>query len=168
MNCIGLETARLLAAEGAHLILLARDPAKPTTACENVQTARRSPHQYVAAISVDVMDMNDVQTKLDQAVLDYGPPDILINSAGLLRSDYFEAISFDDFDLYESKMSYEEWGQRAIDQMRQNDFVALCLHDCYAHYWLPHYEGFLNKIKELGKMRTLDEVAAEVILQNCE
>ena len=77
-------------------------------------------------------------------------------------------IAFDDFDLYESKLSYEEWDQRAVDQMRRNDFIAFCLHYCYAHYWLPHYEGFLKKVKELGDMRTLDEVAAEVILQNCE
>lgn len=76
-------------------------------------------------------------------------------------------ISFDDFDLHERKMSYEEWDRMAIDRIRHKEFIAFCLHDCYAHYWLPHYKGFLKKIKRLGKLRTLNEVAAEVILENC-
>ena len=75
-------------------------------------------------------------------------------------------ILFDDFDMYKSKMKYEEWEQKAIDRIKQNDFIAFGLHDCYAHYWLPHYREFLKKICELGKLKTLNEVANEVILCN--
>jgi hypothetical protein len=75
-------------------------------------------------------------------------------------------ILFDDFELYRSKMKYEEWERKAIEMIRQNDFVAFCLHDCYSHYWLPYYREFLNKISELGKFKTLNEAADEVILIN--
>lgn len=73
-------------------------------------------------------------------------------------------ILFDDFKMYNNKMKYEDWEQKAIDRIKQNDFVAFCLHDCYAHYWLPYYKEFLDKIKGLGELKTLNEVANEVIL----
>ncbi len=73
-------------------------------------------------------------------------------------------ILFDDFNLYKSRMKYEDWEQKAIELIKQNDFVALCLHDCYAHFWLPYYRRFLNKINELGQLKTLNEVANAVIL----
>ncbi|MGH7801700.1 MAG: hypothetical protein ACREOW_13925 [Thermodesulfobacteriota bacterium] len=76
-------------------------------------------------------------------------------------------ILFDDFEMYKSKVKYEEWEQKAIDRIKQNDFVALGLHDCYAHYWLPYYREFLKKIIGLGKFKTLNEVANEVILVCC-
>ncbi|MGH7791118.1 MAG: hypothetical protein ACREOB_02260, partial [Thermodesulfobacteriota bacterium] len=76
-------------------------------------------------------------------------------------------ILFDDFELYRSKMKYEEWEQKAIRIIKQNDFVAFCLHDCYAHYWLPYYREFLKKISGLGKFKTLNQAADEVILGSC-
>jgi glycosyltransferase involved in cell wall biosynthesis len=77
-------------------------------------------------------------------------------------------ISFDDFSLYNEKMSFEKWEQLLFKQIRENDFLAFGLHDCYAEHWLAHYEKFLNKIKTLGNLKTLDEVAFEVILSNGE
>jgi hypothetical protein len=73
-------------------------------------------------------------------------------------------ILFDDFKMYKNKMKYEDWEQKAIDGIKQNDFVAFCLHDCYADYWLPYYRRFLDKIKALGELKTLNEVANEIIL----
>jgi hypothetical protein len=75
-------------------------------------------------------------------------------------------ILFDDFDLYRhaGRVTYEEWEQKALFAIEQHDFVAFSLHDCYAGYWLPHYDGFLRKIRGLGTQKTLDEVAGEMIL----
>jgi glycosyltransferase involved in cell wall biosynthesis len=73
-------------------------------------------------------------------------------------------ILFDDFDLYKKGVSFQDWEEKAIDTIKENDFVAFCLHDCYAQYWLPHYKNFLEKIRHLGNFKTLDEVSAEVIL----
>jgi hypothetical protein len=75
-------------------------------------------------------------------------------------------ILFDDFDLYRNKMKYEDWEKKAIQIIKQNDFVAFGLHDCYAHYWLPQYREFLKKIRDLGKLKTLNEIANEVFLSN--
>jgi hypothetical protein len=76
-------------------------------------------------------------------------------------------ILFDDFELHRSKMKYEQWEEKAVEMLRQNDFVAFCLHDCYAHYWLPHYREFLRKIMRFGTLKTLNQVADEVILESC-
>jgi len=74
-------------------------------------------------------------------------------------------IRFDDFEMYKQGLNYEQWERKALDRIiKQNEFVAFCLHDCYAHYWLPHYREFLKKIISLGKFKTLNEVANEVIL----
>ena len=72
-------------------------------------------------------------------------------------------ILFDDFDMYKRGLDYGNWEQRAIDAICRNHFVAFSLHDCYAHFWLPHYELFLEKIRPLGRFKTLNEVANEVI-----
>jgi hypothetical protein len=73
-------------------------------------------------------------------------------------------ISFDDFDLYRQLKTFEEWRRMALDKMRRYNFVAFSLHDCYARYWLPHYEDFLREITAIGTLRTLDEVAGDLFL----
>jgi hypothetical protein len=75
-------------------------------------------------------------------------------------------ISFDDFDMYERQMKFEDWQAMAFATIQANDFVAFSLHDCYAHFWLPHYRSFLAKLKTMGRLQTLDEVAAEVVFIN--
>ena len=77
-------------------------------------------------------------------------------------------ILFDDFEMYKEKTRYADWEQKAIEKIKENDFVAFGLHDCYAHYWLPHYRKFLKKIKGMGKFKTFNEVANEVIVSSPE
>jgi NAD(P)-dependent dehydrogenase (short-subunit alcohol dehydrogenase family) len=95
---IGLATARLLAAKGGHILLLARDEVKLAAARSEVEAARRWPSQRIATLSVDVTDPRDVTSKMDEAVARLGPPDILIHSAGAGSNDHFEAISWESFD----------------------------------------------------------------------
>ena len=98
------------------------------------------------------------------------------NSAYSLESKYPKIenrivkipILFDDFTMHKNKVRYEEWEQWAINMIKQNYFVAFCLHDCYSRHWLPYYQEFLKKIKSLGKFKTLDEVSAEIILGNAK
>ena len=73
-------------------------------------------------------------------------------------------IRLDDFPLYKSNMSFEDWENRVIEEIQNRDFVAFGLHDCYADLWLPHYAAFLDKISQLGTLKTLDTVADETIL----
>ena len=46
----------------------------------------------------------------------------------------------------------------------RRDFTALSLHDCYADLWLPHYAAFLERLQRIGRLVTLDEVAARQFL----
>lgn len=73
-------------------------------------------------------------------------------------------IHFDDFPLYKPGMSFAEWEKRAIAAIERNAFTAFGLHDCYADFWLPHYQDFLKRLDGLGEFKTLDQVANETSL----
>ncbi|MGH2994341.1 MAG: hypothetical protein ACRDL1_12515 [Solirubrobacterales bacterium] len=80
--------------------------------------------------------------------------------AGLVRLP----IAFDDFPLHEGRLPYEEWERTALRVVSRSDFAAISLHDCYAPRWLSDYRGFLEQVQEMGELRTLDEMAADVTL----
>lgn len=77
-------------------------------------------------------------------------------------------ILFDDFDLYKQRLPYADWERDALQRIEEHDFVAFGLHDCYAEHWLPGYGSFLDKVKQRGILKTLDQVAAEVTLAHAE
>ena len=77
-------------------------------------------------------------------------------------------VQFDDFAMYKEGTSYQDWERGAIERISSEDISIFCLHDCYAHFWLPHYESFLEKISRLGKLTTLNEIAAAITLSNSE
>jgi hypothetical protein len=72
-------------------------------------------------------------------------------------------IRFDDFSLHQG-MPYEQWEAQALARLRERDFVAFSLHDCYGPTWLERYPAFLRRLLEIGTLKTLDQVAAEVTL----
>ena len=76
-------------------------------------------------------------------------------------------IMFDDFPLHTAAMDYQTWENWALDRIRQRDFVAFGLHDCYGAYWLDEYAQFLEKVAALGTLRTCDQVADDVVLAHC-
>jgi hypothetical protein len=73
-------------------------------------------------------------------------------------------IQIDDFELHRQTTSFAEWRRRAIEAVRKRDFVALGLHDCYASHWLDGYTELLEEIKGMARLRTMDEVAAELFV----
>lgn len=75
-------------------------------------------------------------------------------------------IAFDDFDLYKGRADYAGWKREALRRIEAADFIAFCLHDCYAPLWLPWYRQLLESLRGLGQLRTLDEVAADLILES--
>jgi 3-dehydrosphinganine reductase len=96
---IGLAMGRVFAAQGAQLLLLARDEQKLKDAGRTVEKSRRSHTQKVGTMSLDVADPAAVKKKMKIALDIYGAPDILINSAGINRyADHFENITYDLFD----------------------------------------------------------------------
>ncbi len=73
-------------------------------------------------------------------------------------------IQFDDWKLYRGAIEYRAWEELAIATISSSEFVAFSLHDCYSDLWLPFYDAFLDKIQDLGAFATLDEAAADVLL----
>ena len=74
-------------------------------------------------------------------------------------------IRFDDFSLHRS-LPYERWETRALDTVRRSNFLAFSLHDCYGELWLEHYPALIQRLLDMGELKTLDEVAAEVTLEH--
>lgn len=95
---IGLATASLMASQGCSLVLFARGQPRLDEACKSLTLRTVDDSQGINALSMDVADNNDVQEKIKTAVDQFGIPDILINSAGVGTADYFENISYDQFD----------------------------------------------------------------------
>ncbi len=75
-------------------------------------------------------------------------------------------IEFDDHNLFRGRLTYDEWERMAFDRLENGAFVAFGLHDCYSALWLPRYEKFLRRVRTLGRLETLDQVAARITLEN--
>jgi len=65
-------------------------------------------------------------------------------------------------------MKYADWEHQAIRKIEENPFVAFSMHDCYAHFWLPHYQRLLETLTSLGHLKTFDEVASEVVFSHSQ
>ena len=85
----GKEMAARLARRGAHLALVARDREK-LAAVKKELSAGLSPGQKIGAYSCDLVNPEAVEKTFRDIRAEIGPPDILINSAGVLYEGYFE------------------------------------------------------------------------------
>jgi len=95
---IGLEIARKLFSYGANLTLIARNNAKLEDARRDIEQFKVLHEQYIRCLSVDVADNSELSRVISQAIKEFGAPDILINSAGIIACDYLSNISYDTFD----------------------------------------------------------------------
>jgi hypothetical protein len=73
-------------------------------------------------------------------------------------------VTLDDFALYTGASSYEGWERDVLDHLEDNPYTAIGLHDCYGHLWLEHYPRLLNELSGASRLRTFDEVSADVII----
>jgi len=93
---VGKALAQKLSAKGANLALIARDPKKLSLARDELlrlaSTGRR-----VEVFSCDVSDPGAVSKSFAQIAEQMGPPDVLINSAGILKEGYFEKLPLEVF-----------------------------------------------------------------------
>lgn len=95
---IGLSTAKLLASEGAHVVIFARNMTRLEEATAGIKQNRKSDTQRIGFMALDVSDNAAVKSTLTRAVSDFGTPDLLINCAGRAYPRNFEDISFAQFD----------------------------------------------------------------------
>lgn len=95
---IGLSTARLLAVEGAHVLVLARGKERLEKAADIIRFSRKDPGQKVGWMQLDVSNQEMVHAVLARAVESFGVPDLLVHCAGRAYPRYFEDISYEQFE----------------------------------------------------------------------
>ncbi|MDI6873917.1 MAG: SDR family oxidoreductase [Actinomycetota bacterium] len=106
---IGLAAARLLAREGADVVIFARGRERLESAVAEMEKERRREGQRLAWRQLDVTDHDQVIRVMEEAVREYGAPDILINCAGRAYPNYFENITYQQFDETMKVHAYGAW-----------------------------------------------------------
>jgi 3-dehydrosphinganine reductase len=96
---IGLETARLAAARGARVSLLARDADRLAAAAAQVAAA--------GSAVVDVTDRDELAGALAKLSDDAGPCDVLVTAAGAAHPGYFERL---DDAVFREQMEVDYFG----------------------------------------------------------
>ncbi len=90
-NGIGLATAKLFAAEGAHVIVTGRDP-------DGLQQAREALGADALVLQSEAGDLAQVDALLAQVKERYGRLDVLFLNAGVSRPAPFELVTEEQFD----------------------------------------------------------------------
>jgi len=94
---IGKAIARLLASNGASVFIVARDQEKLSGALREIEGARITTEQRFGAFRGDVTSFDELTAVVRAIVEADGPPDILINSAGVVCPGYFEELPLSTF-----------------------------------------------------------------------
>jgi 3-oxoacyl-[acyl-carrier protein] reductase len=110
---IGLATARLLAEEGARVVVTGRDP-------ERIEEARRGTGAELA-VAADLSQADGPQQLLERTTSEVGPVDCLVNNVGLAyQSDFLDVSDKEWDDLWQlNVMSYVRAIRAALPAMRE-------------------------------------------------
>jgi NADP-dependent 3-hydroxy acid dehydrogenase YdfG len=92
---IGEATARLLASEGASVVLGAR---RADRLAQIVEEIRKSGRGAAEARSLDVTDRKDVAAFVDFALEKFGRSDVMFNNAGVMPLSPLNALKVDEWD----------------------------------------------------------------------
>jgi 3-dehydrosphinganine reductase len=106
---IGLAAAELLSQRGSNVIIFARGRERLEEALDKISAVKKSDRQLFAFKQLDISRADDVERIMAEAVEEFVPPDILINSAGRALPDYFENISYEQLDVSMKLHLYGNW-----------------------------------------------------------
>jgi 3-dehydrosphinganine reductase len=118
---IGLAIAQQLFAQGASVVILARDQQRLNTAREKIEKQRLKPSQKLAALSADVSDEPALRQALTQLKAEYGLPDLIINCAGVSRPGYAETL---EPQIFHWTMDINYFGTVNVCQILLPDLIA--------------------------------------------
>jgi NAD(P)-dependent dehydrogenase (short-subunit alcohol dehydrogenase family) len=90
---IGLETARRLRAEGAKVLLVARDAGVLADAAEGLDGG----DEEIATLPLDITEPDAGEQMLGAALEAFDGIDVLVNNAGYANTDSIEDLPLDDF-----------------------------------------------------------------------
>src|SRR4030066_389830 len=94
---IGKAIAGCLASRGMHIWLVAQRKDLLQSAREEVEAHRHNQGQKIGTISADVSDLDQVRRAVKQISEKAGPPDLLINSAGVAHPGYVQELDISIF-----------------------------------------------------------------------
>ncbi len=94
---IGLALGRLLAAQGAHVWLIARRREGLEAALEQVKAAAIRPEQRFGMVSADLSVPEQAFSAVEQVEGQASVPDVVINSAGAAHPGYLQDLSLEIF-----------------------------------------------------------------------
>jgi 3-dehydrosphinganine reductase len=106
---IGLAVAKALAKAGSHVVIFARTISKLETAANEIKPITKNASQKIKYYSVDIAENTEVKIIFEKAIQENGIPDILINCVGIAQPDYFENITFENFDQLIKTNLYSTW-----------------------------------------------------------
>jgi short-subunit dehydrogenase len=119
---IGLATARLLAAQGAQVGLVASNAQLLADVAKEID----GKHHVVAA---DLTDPAECARAVSEVAAALGPIDVLISCAGVLRRDFVEDVKPEDFEQsYRLHVGAAVWlTQGVLAGMRERDYGRIVL-----------------------------------------
>jgi NAD(P)-dependent dehydrogenase (short-subunit alcohol dehydrogenase family) len=87
---LGFETARVLAARGAQVVLACRNPGQAKEAAARILSSRphSAPPADVQVVRLDLASLASVREAAEEIGSAYGPVDLLINNAGVMMTPY--------------------------------------------------------------------------------
>ena len=91
---IGLAIARLLADDGASVVVSGRDPGRLESGAKELETSGAS----VLAVAADAGKREDADRLVDAAKERFGRLDVLVNNAGITRDQLLVRMKDDDWD----------------------------------------------------------------------
>ena len=83
---MGFETAKQLASEGHHVLMLCRNKAKGEKAIQKI--LETDPNAKLTLLLADISSLNSIQTVVTTIKNDYESIDVLINNAGVLMDEH--------------------------------------------------------------------------------
>jgi 3-dehydrosphinganine reductase len=93
---IGKSLANKLAADGYDVSLIARRPQLLAQAAEEIRG--HGPNQRVAVFPADVTDRAQAEAAVKAAIAEFGPPDMVVTSAGISEPGYFSDLPIENFE----------------------------------------------------------------------
>jgi 3-dehydrosphinganine reductase len=108
---IGLELARQLCQQGAHVWLVGRNPERLSAAAamltETIQATWGDGQQRIGTSMADVSDPIQAQEVIEAVTNSIGLPDLVINSAGFAHPGYFHEL---DLSIFRQTMEINYFG----------------------------------------------------------
>jgi NAD(P)-dependent dehydrogenase (short-subunit alcohol dehydrogenase family) len=107
---LGLETARQLAAKGAHVVMAVRNQGKASAAVEEIRTS--VPDAALELVALDLASQASVRAAAEQIIAAHKSIDLLINNAGVMGIP--EAKTVDGFEMQLGVDHLGHWSLTAL------------------------------------------------------